>query len=664
MATELAKAYVQIVPSADGIKGSIAKIIDPEAESAGKSSGTKLMGGLSSVLGGASKIAGAAMAATAAGVTALTKAAVDNYANYEQLVGGVETLFKDSADQVMQYANNAYKTAGLSANDYMETVTGFSASLLQGLGGDTKKAADVANRAVIDMSDNANKMGTSIESIQNAYQGFAKQNYTMLDNLKLGYGGTKSEMERLIQDAAQMTDVQNQLGISVDASSMSFDNIINAISVMQTSLGIAGTTSLEAGETISGSAGAVKAAWDNLVTGIADDNADFSTLISNFVDSASTMLSNLMPRIQSALSGIADLITQLAPVIIAELPKLISTLLPELLNSVTSIASSLSAVLPDVISTIALVIIDNLPTIIDAGIEIILSLVNGIIKSLPKLIPAAVDAVLKICDALIDNVDLLIDGAIALIVGLAEGLINALPKLIEKGPEIVIKLVTAIVSNAPKLAQAAVQLVTSLTNGLINSWSTLISNIPGLISKIVSAIANMASSMRNAGINLVAGLWNGFKENWNNLVNNVKNMANNLISSVKSVFGIHSPSKVFSDIGNYCVIGFDNSFKDFGNEALDQVDSVLSGIEDKTYSMDINAQKLTDSASVYNDPKPSRNNDSAEMLSLLSQYLPELGKTTQTNIALQGDADGIFRVVKNEVDKFTRSTGYNPFAMA
>lgn len=258
-----------------------------------------------SKMGEAAKKAGAVMAkglavglaAAATGVVALTKAAIEGYAEYEQLIGGVETLFKDSAGVVEGYANNAYKSAGMSANAYMETITGFSASLLQSLGGDTAKAAEYGNQAVIDMSDNANKMGTSMESIQNAYQGFAKQNYTMLDNLKLGYGGTKEEMQRLLDDAEKIS------GIKYDISN--FGDITQAIHTIQTELGITGTTAKEAASTISGSTAMMKASWDNLVVGIADDNADFDTLISNFVESASTAMGNLIPRIEIALNGVA-----------------------------------------------------------------------------------------------------------------------------------------------------------------------------------------------------------------------------------------------------------------------------------------------------------------------------------------------------------------------
>ena len=263
----------------------------------------------------------------ASAVIDLGKQAIQSYAEYEQLVGGVETLFKDSSDVVQNYANNAYKTAGLSANEYMETVTSFSASLLQSLNGDTEQSAKVADMAITDMSDNANKMGTSMESLQNAYQGFAKQNYTMLDNLKLGYGGTKSEMERLLQDATALS------GVEYDISNLS--DVYTAIHVIQEELGVAGTTSLEASTTISGSLASMKSAWGNLLTGIADENANFGELINNFVDSILTFADNLLPRIQTTIQGmgqlVSGLLTELVPEIVYAIPPLIESTLPTLI---------------------------------------------------------------------------------------------------------------------------------------------------------------------------------------------------------------------------------------------------------------------------------------------------------------------------------------------
>ena len=325
----------------------------------GKAKGTfsNLASGVKTGLTTVAKVGAAAVTAGVAGVTALTKMGVEGYAQYEQLVGGVETLFKDSQGAVMKYAENAYKTAGMSANQYMETVTSFSASLIQSLDGDTAKAAEVGNMAITDMSDNANKMGTSIEMIQNAYNGFAKGNFTMLDNLKLGYGGTKEEMERLIKDANKVKVANGEMA---DLSIDSFADVSEAIHIMQTEMGITGTTSREAASTIEGSISMMKGAWQNLVVGMADENANMEVLIDDFVESVATAAKNLLPRIEQTLKGIADLITALAPVIAEALPQLIENVLPALLS---------------------------------AGVSLVTAVVKGVITALPALYTALLDAV-------------------------------------------------------------------------------------------------------------------------------------------------------------------------------------------------------------------------------------------------------------------------------
>lgn len=307
-----------------------------------------LTGKATKTLGGLAKVGSAAIAAAGAAVVAVTKQAVDSYAEYEQLVGGVETLFSNSSDKVLEYANQAYMSAGLSANEYMETVTSFSASLLQSLGGDTEKAADYADKAIRDMSDNANKMGTSMEAIQNAYQGFAKQNYTMLDNLKLGYGGTKEEMQRLIDDANRVKLANGEMA---DLSIDSFGDIVEAIHIVQTEMGITGTTAKEASSTIQGSFNSMKAAWRNLLTAFGSGE-DVKGAIEKLVSTAKTYVGNLIPVIKTALVGIADFVKEIGPVIIEELPGLIQELLPELLNAAVALVGALVEALPGILTAI------------------------------------------------------------------------------------------------------------------------------------------------------------------------------------------------------------------------------------------------------------------------------------------------------------------------
>lgn len=319
----------------------------------------------------AAKVGAAGLATAAAGITALAKQSVENYAEYEQLVGGVETLFADSADTVMSYAQNAYKTAGLSANEYMETVTAFSASLLQSLGGDTETASEKADRAITDMADNANKMGTSMESIQNAYQGFAKQNYTMLDNLKLGYGGTKEEMERLIEDANRVKEANGEMA---DLSIDSFADVTEAIHIVQTEMGITGTTASEASSTISGSVATMKSAWANLVTGLGDSNADINVLLDNFIDSVGTTGKNLFSAIQRILTNIFATLEERGPDMLAEGVLLLGKLAAGLIAGIPDLVKKI----PEIIKKIVVAFQSRSSEFNGIGQDIVKGVWNGI----------------------------------------------------------------------------------------------------------------------------------------------------------------------------------------------------------------------------------------------------------------------------------------------
>lgn len=494
------------------------------------------------------------------------KQALDSYANYEQLVGGVETLFKDSANIVEDYANNAYKNAGLSANDYMETVTSFSASLLQSLNNDTAKSAEVADMAITDMSDNANKMGTDMSMIQNAYQGFAKQNYTMLDNLKLGYGGTKSEMERLLADAEKIS------GIKYDISS--FADITQAIHVMQEKMGITGTTAKEAGTTIEGSVNSMKSAWQNLLTDLANGGKNMGSLIENlmttiFGDGTETNLGvfgNVLPVIQNIVSSFADVIPNIVDKLMEHLPYLLdaaSEIIMSLVYGITENIPALMPVISDLFGNILQYIIESLPIIINSGVQIILALVQGIGESLPTLIPALVDAVVLIVETLIDNIDLIIDAGIQLILGLADGLIEALPRLIDKVPEIIEKLFDAFIRNFPKIVEAGGQLIGKLIVGIIGSLGTLYSRVPEIIHTVVKGISSGYQTIKNAGLNLVAGIWEGISGSLGWIKNKIKGWVGNVTKFIKNLFGIHSPSKLFKDeIGTNLALGIGEGFTD------------------------------------------------------------------------------------------------------
>ena len=561
--------------------------VDDQASGKLKDLGGKLGNGLKT----AAKIGTAAVGAAAAGITALTTAAVNNYAEYEQLVGGVETLFKDSAGKIQDFADRAYQTAGLSANEYMSTVTSFSASLLQSLGGDTEKAADYADMAITDMADNANKMGTSMELIQNAYQGFAKQNYTMLDNLKLGYGGTKEEMARLIKDAAKLDK-------SIDANDMSFGNIVKSINAVQKEMGIYGTTSKEASATISGSLAAVKAQWNNLLTAVSQgEDWDLGVYISNFVDTVSTAMGNLLPVITKALNGAAILIRDLIPVIVQEIPALIEENLPILAEAAISIIQSLvdgisenqEMLMTTAMETItywANSLIKMLPQIVKLGLDLIVSLANGIAENLPTLIPTIVDVILQIVDTLTstDTLSNLIDAAIAIIMGLADGIIKALPRLIDKVPDIIENLVRAIADNLPKIIVAGIELMIKLGEAIFKARFQLASKVPEIIMtlingfvsyfykfaqvgkdfilKVKEGFGDKVDSAKTWGKDLIDNFINGIKEKWEKLKQTVSNVA----QSVKDFLGFSEPKK--------------GPLSNFHTYAPDMMDLFAKGIRD------------------------------------------------------------------------------------
>lgn len=476
---------------------------------------------------------GLAVASTA--VVAVGKAAISSYADYEQLVGGVETLFDESSATVIANAQNAYKTAGMSANEYMETVTSFSASLLQSLGGDTKAAADKADMAITDMSDNANKMGTSIEMIQNAYNGFAKQNYTMLDNLKLGYGGTKEEMQRLLDDASKLS------GIEYDISS--YSDIVDAIHIVQNEMGITGTTAKEASETISGSLASAKASWQNLLTGIADGNQDVGGLITQFFDSIVTVADNIVPRIAQVMGTLPQLITDLVPKLLTKVSELIDILLPVVVDGAVSLLNAIVQVLPQLVTSI----LNALPALI-SGIE---QVFYAIVDALPQLMTV-------ICEALPFLIPQLVDALVNMIVYLATHIAEIIQPLIDNLPEIIIAIVNALMDNLPALIEGAVQLVIgivqaipqiimaliealptviqSILEGLWNALPLLLEGIISIVGEIGTAIWDILSGFFTALGEWFGGLWESIKTIFAPVVEWFGNLFSTIWNSIVSVF--------------------------------------------------------------------------------------------------------------------------------
>ena len=439
---------------------------------------TSFAGKLKAGFATAGKIAAAGIAVAGGAAIAVGKQALESYANYEQLVGGVETLFKGSSALVQEYAANAYKTAGLSANQYMETVTSFSASLLQSLGGDTEKAAKIGDMAITDMSDNANKMGSSMESIQMAYQGFAKQNYTMLDNLKLGYGGTKTEMERLLKDATAIS------GVKYDISSLS--DVYEAIHVIQGELEITGTTAKEASTTISGSVSSMKSAWQNLLTGIADDNADFETLVSNFVDSVVTVGSNIIPRVKTIMGGLSKLISEAA-----------NKLVPLVVNT----------------------IVENLPQIIESGVNLVVSLISGLIAAIPQLVRSIPQIIRAIINGFVSAWPQLKQAGIDLLQMVGNGIKSMFSAVVGWGKSIVQSVKSGVVGAVSSLADAGMNLVRGIWNGISNGLGWIKNKISGWVGNVTSFIKNLfgihspSTVMRDeVGLFLAKGIGVGFEQ--------------------------------------------------------------------------------------------------------------------------------------------------------
>lgn len=450
--------------------------------------GSKIKDGL----GNAAKVAGAAVtgaiATATAAVVAITKQATDAYANYEQLVGGVQKLFGDSANTVIANAEQAYKTAGLSANDYMETVTSFSASLLQSLGNDTQEAAKYADQAVQDMADNANTFGTSIEDIQNAYQGFAKQNYTMLDNLKLGYGGTKEEMERLIEDANRVKEANGEMA---DLSIDSFADITEAIHIIQNEMGITGTTAKEAAQTIEGSVNSAKAAYQNWLVALGDENADLSGKTQELVDSIVTAASNLLPRIVEILGSLGESINEF---------------LPQILTLVTEFAQQLIETAVPVIMDLAMALLEALPELLEVIMQIITSIGEYLAENLPTLIETVVSTITDLIQTFTEHLPELIELGVQIIVALGQGIIESIPTLIEAIPQIIDALVEAIIGGVGAIIDAGVKLLTALIENLDEIISAIVDALPGIIQALVKFFGAAIPDIVQAGVDLLVAL--------------------------------------------------------------------------------------------------------------------------------------------------------------
>lgn len=590
---------------------------------------------------------GAAMAAAGAAALAMGKKVVESYAEYEQLVGGIDTLFKNSSKTVQDYANNAYKTAGISANQYMETVTSFSAALISSLGGDTEKAAKYADMAITDMSDNANKMGTDMASIENAYQGFAKQNYTMLDNLKLGYGGTKEEMQRLLDDATKIS------GIKYDISS--YSDVVAAIHTIQEEMGIAGATAAEAETTISGSIGSLKAAFDNLVVGFGDANANMQQLTQNVVNAFNTVIQNITPVIENIISALPTVVQGLLTALQNLLPSLLTTatnMITQVLNSILTMLPSVVTQLVSALGTLLQSMTSMLPQLVTAGVQIIQTLITGLTQAIPQLVQALVSVIPQLVQALANGIPQLVQGAVRLFLAIVQAIPKILPPLVAALPKIITTVVNTLIAAIPTLLQGAIkflqaivqalptiinQLVAALPNLVSSVVRTLIANIPAILKgaitlfkaivdaipkivvmlvkavpQIITAVCNglihglgqlgqaaarlgetivgkvkeVPSKMLNIGKDLVRGLWNGINDMTSWVIDKIQGFGKSVLDGIKKFFGINSPSREFAKIGRYLDEGLAEGLTDNMDGPIKAVQKVAENVLGEAQDID------------------------------------------------------------------------------
>ena len=517
----------------------------------------------------AAKIGVVAATVVATGLTAMTKSAVEQYADYEQLVGGVETLFKDSSDKVVEYANNAYKTAGLSANEYMDTVTSFSASLLQGLGGDTEKAAETANLAITDMSDNANKMGTDMASIQNAYQGFAKQNYTMLDNLKLGYGGTASEMARLINDSGVLGDTMTVTADNVN--SVSFDKMIEAIHVVQTDMGITGTTAKEAATTIQGSIGMMKSAWTNLLTGMADPSQDMGVLINNLVDSVMAVADNLVPRIADTLPRIVTGISSLAQKLAPYIPPLIEQILPSLIQGATSLLSELVNNLPGILETLLPGIGGELGQTLTSALQSIFGTLQAILPTILSLVNTLLPPLLQIVQIILPPLTNLINMLLPPIVQIVSQILPILISILQPVLELlqpILDLLNPIINLILMILDPLMELINMILPPLVEVISLISEEILGVLKPILEWFCEMLEITLEAAIIAIMAVINNCRESFSMAWKGIKKVWNAAPAFFKGIWnGIKS---AFAAVGKF--------FKDIFTTAWSGIKSVWSAV--------------------------------------------------------------------------------------
>lgn len=576
---EVAKAYVTIVPSLEGSQATITKeltgITSTASEKAGDEGGSKFGEKFGARLKKAAAAVGAATVATTAaavkGISTLTTQAVKNFGDYEQLVGGVEKLFGSSADAVIANADAAFKTAGLSANEYMETVTGFSAALINSLGGDTEAAAALADTALQDMADNANVFGTSMDSVMATYSSLSKGQFQTLDNLKLGFAGTKTGAEEMVAAAEKLDPTFKAQRDSTGKLTLAYGDLVKAIHIVQTDMNITGTTSKEAASTIQGSLGMLSASWTNLLTGLGDESADLGTLFDNVIDSALTVVDNIQPIATRAVQGIATLIQKIAPVVANNLPQIVNTLMPALTSAVISLISSLSSVLPTLLKTVSDLIIRVLPVFM---------------QMLPTILSSLFDMITALATWLAegDNVNQIIQGILDLVTLLANQLDVILPVLFPALIKIIGAVATELSSpeNIKTVLTAVVLVIKAIVDGIIAAAPDFVMAILSIGQQIYNTISqflNWMADLITPGLEFFINKfrsWGETVKNWVlTLITNVKTSFSTWLTNIKTAFsdGFEAIKTKISDIIN--------GIKGFVTDAI----NTIAGLPDKALSI-------------------------------------------------------------------------------
>ena len=674
MATDLGKAYVQIIPSAKGISGSISKELGGEATSAGKSAGLNIAGAIKGAI-------------AAAGIGTAIKAALDAGGNLQQSFGGLDTLYEDAAEGAKKYAVEAAK-AGISANTYAEQAVSFGASLKAAYGNDTTKAMEAANTAILDMADNAAKMGTPIENIQTAYQGFAKGQYQLLDNLKLGYGGTKTEAQRLLADAEKISGVHYDLD--------NLGDFYDAIHVIQGELGLTGVAADEAKTTFSGSLGAMKAAGENLLANIALGE-DITPALNTLGDTVKTFVfSNLIPMLSNIVSALPNLVSGIGSMlieglnivsnnagdivkqgldIVMALVEAIVEAAPYLVEAAFNLAKELGKALietdwltigQDLISSLSdslslasgeifgsdnnflqgLLdsITANLPEMANKGVEIITTISNGILEAIPSLIVLAGNIIATLGQFLAENAPTLMEAGINLLLNLIDGIITNLPMIIETAATVTAELLATFLANAPKFIMMGVEMLGKLESGLVQAIPKLLAALPKIFTSIKDAFAKY--NWKQIGIDLLLGIRDGIIGAIDQVVKAAKEAAGAIWDSVKGFFDINSPSKLMAYAGEMIDAGMAKGITD--NKAM-----VTSAVAD------LGNSALTDVQISPQTLASEREDRVDELIDLLNNYLPTIASGENNKVVLEGDAGRLFRLMQRESVRNTQLVGVN-----